>query len=90
MVHFVMDDRKDLQGPRDGQSPICVVIITVGLLHVDMLEIVELMCYVGLSPHRVCIAKALQLLAIGTPGKLVASSLCDVFAKICFLDCTQF
>ena len=63
MVHFVMDC-KDLQGPGDGQSSLCVVIITVGLLHVHMFEIVQLMCYIGLSPHRVCIAKALQFLAI--------------------------
>jgi hypothetical protein len=44
MVHCVMDDRKNLQGPRYGQSSICVVIITVCLLHVYMLEIVQLMC----------------------------------------------
>jgi hypothetical protein len=44
MVHFVMDDRKNLQWPRDGQSSICIVMITVCLLHVYMLEIVQLMC----------------------------------------------
>ena len=44
MVHFVMDDRKNLQGPRDEQTSICVVIIKVCLLHVYMLEIVQLMC----------------------------------------------
>ncbi len=90
MIHFVVDDRKHLQGQGYGQGSICVVIVTVGLLHVHMLEVVQLMCYVGFCSHRVCIAKALQLLAIGTPGKFVAASFCDVFAKVRFLDCTQF
>ena len=70
MVHFVMDDCKDLQRLGDGQSSICVVIITVCLLHVHMLEIVHLMCCIGLCPHRVCISKAFQLLAFGTTGNV--------------------
>ena len=91
MVHFVMDDRKDLQGPRDAQSSICVVIITVRLLHVHMLEIVQLMCDIGLCSDHVWIPKALQLLAFGAPDKFVSSSFCNnVFAKVCFLDCIQF
>ena len=90
MVHFVMDDLKDLQGPGDRQGFIYIVIITVRLLRVHMLKIIQLMCYIGLSTHCVCIPKALQLLATGILGKFVVSSFCNVFAKICFLDCTQY
>ena len=64
MVHFVMDDCKNLQRPGDGQSSICVVIIIVCLLHVYVLEIIQLMCHIWLGTHRVCIPKALQRLAI--------------------------
>ena len=38
MVHFAMDDRKNLQGPRDGQSSICVVIITVRVVYSIVME----------------------------------------------------
>ena len=37
------------------------VVITVCLLHVHMLEIVQLMCYIGLCSHHVCIPKSSHL-----------------------------
>jgi len=90
MVHFVMYDREDVQWPSNGQRSICVIIIAVGLLHVHVLEIVKLMCRIGFRPNGMCIPKALQRLAFRAPSKFVASSFCDVFAKVCFLDRTQF
>ena len=90
MVRFVMDSCKDLQGLGNGQGSICVVIITVRLLHVHMLEIIQLMCCVGLRTHRVCIPKALQLLAIGAPGKFVASTSIIYLLKFAFLIALNF
>ena len=46
MVHFVVDNRKNFQRPGYGQSFICVLGITRGLLYVYMLEIIQLMCRV--------------------------------------------
>ena len=43
MVHLVVNDRKNLPGFGDGQTSISVVIIPICLLHVYMLEIIQLM-----------------------------------------------
>ena len=77
-----MDERKDLQGLGDGQNSIYLVIITLFLLHIFMLETIQLICCIGLSLHHVCIPKVLQLLAIGTPDKFIASFFCNILTKI--------
>ena len=90
MVHFIMDDHKDFQGPGDGQGCICVIIIMVHLLHVHMLEIVQLMCCIWLSAHCVCIPKTFQLLAIRTLSKFVAPFFVMYSLKLIFLIALNF
>ena len=38
MVHFIMDDSEDDQWPSDAQHSICIIIITMCLLHVTSLN----------------------------------------------------
>ena len=62
----------------------------VHLLHVHMLEINQLMCYIGFGFHRVCIAKELQLLAIRSLERFVTSFFVIYFIKFSFLLALYF
>ena len=86
MVHFVMTDHEDLQWPSNGQCSICVIIIKMCLLHVHMLEIVQLTHCIRLGSDRVCIPKALQHLTFGTLSNLVAVSFYNIVLKACSLS----
>jgi hypothetical protein len=56
----------------------CILIIMMHLLHVHMLDIVQVMCNKRLGPNCMCIPKALQCLAFGTLSKFVTKSYCNV------------
>ena len=43
----------------------------MSLLHVQMLEIIQLMCGIKLRPHQMCITKVFQSLTFGSLKKLI-------------------
>ena len=61
------------------------------LLHVHMLDIVQVVCNKTLGPNCMCIPKTLECLAFGTLSKFVTMSYCNVvFFLIIYFDHTLF
>ena len=82
---FIKDDREDLQWPNNGQCSNCVVIIIICLLHIHILDIIQLMCSVRLGSDRMYTSKTVQCLTFEIPSELVTMSFCNVVIEVFFL-----
>ena len=91
MIYFVTDNYEGLQHPSDGKRYICVIIITMNLLHVHMLKTCQSKCNVGLGLDRMYILKVLEHLSFGTLSKLVALLFfSNLVVEVCSLNHAQF
>ena len=87
---WAIDHLIDVKPIAMEKSSSCVIIIIMRLLHVPILELIQLVCSVRLRPNHKCILKAFQCLAFGTPSKLVNVSFYHVVVEVCFFNRTQF
>ena len=81
MVYFVMNDHKNLKWPSIEQFSIDVIIIVMCLLHIHMLEILQLLCNKRFGPNCKCILKVLRHLPFEITRKLVTTSYYNVLTK---------